>query len=85
MSLARVFEWEDVLEASSDDGYDDESTRDDDETVERTGKASAPARGTNDEFVIVTATVIATVFVTEYESTCRRFADCGRLDDKVSL
>ena len=59
VSLARVFEWEDVLEASSGDGYDDESTSDDDETGERTGKASAPTRGTSDEFVIVDGANVA--------------------------
>lgn len=38
--LVRVFEWEDVFEASSGDGYDDESMSDDDEIGERMGKVS---------------------------------------------
>jgi len=63
VSLARVFEWEDVLEASleetGDGDGDGDARRDDGDEASTSGARGALTRGTKDEFVVIDGANVA--------------------------
>jgi len=60
VSLARVFEWEDVLEADGDaEAEDDDARRDDGDEASTSEVRGALTRGTRDEFVVIDGANVA--------------------------
>ena len=59
VSLARVFEWEDILEVAGDDAETRAVSDDDDDDAPTTSGSNGPERGCKDEFIVIDGANVA--------------------------